>query len=475
MYVLDMRGVLLPISEFLEQCPEESASDNVTDISCAQDGRIFFAASEKGVAEIDLQSGMVRYFTDEHNSGVIFQNVLLGSFGGLWAGTANHGLYWLGRDSRTFVSRNPISELSSQSIHNLVALPDGEIWLTTDNDVVSFRETEDAAGMEVTRYVSDLDITFTDASMLHSGESFAFGATDGIFTMSLSGGQAVEQPQSELVITDFIVNGQSYWDSETLEEDINYVSEIRVKNGDNIEIRYTLTDYNYCLSPVYRCTWDNSTWTTAQETLTFKVSKVNNVVEICHPASGQTKTLVIKARAYWQYAVIFLVIIVLGLLYLSYRLYVRKPVQKEEESKDEHDVIAFEINSTNVVSTDQEFLEKAMGVISRHLSNADFSQSDFISEMGMSRTLLTDKIKKLTGFTPNALILEIRLKTAYSTIMSAQDKLRISDVAYSVGFNDAKYFSTCFRKKYGMTPKELMQQRLESLNAAAPDNTDKTV
>lgn len=475
MYVLDRRDVLLPMNEFLEQCPEESASDNVTDISCAQDGRIFFAASEKGVAEIDLQSGMVRYFTDEHDSGVVFQNVLLGPSGGLWAGTVNHGLYWLGSDRRSFVRRNPISELSSQSIYNLVALPDGEIWLTTDNDVVSFRETEDAAGMEVTRYVSDLDITFTDASMLHSGESVAFGATDGIFTMSLSGGQAVEQPQSELVITDFIVNGQSYWDSEALDEDINYVSEIKVKNGDNVEIRYALTDYNHCFSPVYHCTCDDLSWTTAEETLTFKVSKVKNVVEIGHPASGQTKMLVIKARAYWQDAVIFLIIIVLGLLYLSFRLYVRKPVQAEEESRDEHDVIAFEINSTNVVSTDQEFLEKAMGVISRHLSNADFNQSDFISEMGMSRTLLTDKIKKLTGFTPNALILEIRLKTAYSTIMSAQDKLRISDVAYSVGFNDAKYFSTCFRKKYGMTPKELMQQRLDSLNPAAPDNTDKTV
>ena len=475
MYVLDMRGVLLPMNEFLEQCPEESASDNVTDISCAQDGRIFFAASEKGVAEIDLQSGMVRYFTDEHDSGVVFQNVLLGPSGGLWAGTANHGLYWLGRDSRSFVRRNPISELSSQSIYNLVALPDGEIWLTTDNDVVSFRETEDAAGMEVTRYVSDLDITFTDASMLHSGESVAFGATDGIFTMSLSGGQAVEQPQSELVITDFIVNGQSYWDSEALDEDINYVSEIKVKNGDNVEIRYALTDYNHCFSPVYHCTCDDLSWTTAEETLTFKVSKVKNVVEIGHPASGQTKMLVIKARAYWQDAVIFLIIIVLGLLYLSFRLYVRKPVQAEEESRDEHDVIAFEINSANVVSTDQEFLEKAMSVISRHLNDADFSQSDFIGEMGMSRTLLTDKIKKLTGFTPNALILEIRLKTAYSTIMSAQDKLRISDVAYSVGFNDAKYFSTCFRKKYGMTPKELMQQRLDTLNPAAPDNTDKTV
>lgn len=471
MYVLDPRNVLRPMTEFLEQCPEESASDNVTDISCTQDGRVFFAASEKGVAEIDLQSGAVRYFTDENGSGVVFQSVLLGASGDLWAGTANHGLYWLGRDRNAFVRRNPIRELSSQSIHNLVALPDGEIWLTTDNDVVSFRETDAAAGIEVTRYVSDLDITFTDASMLHPGESVAFGTTDGIFKMSLNGGQALAQPKSKLVITDFIVNGQSYWDSETLDEDINYVGEIKVKNGDHVEVRYALTDYNYCFSPVYRCTCDGLSWTTAEETLTFKVSKVKNVVEISHPASGQTKTIVIKARAYWQYVVIFLMIVVLGLLYLSYRLYVRKPVQKVEESREEHDVIAFEINSANVVPTDQEFLEKAMGVISRHLSNADFSQSDFISEMGMSRTLLTDKIKKLTGFTPNALILEIRLKTAYSTIMSAQDKLRISDVAYSVGFNDAKYFSTCFRKKYGMTPKELMQQRLDSLNSVNPEDT----
>ncbi|MGN0188442.1 MAG: helix-turn-helix domain-containing protein, partial [Candidatus Cryptobacteroides sp.] len=31
--------------------------------------------------------------------------------------------------------------------------------------------------------------------------------------------------------------------------------------------------------------------------------------------------------------------------------------------------------------------------------------------------------------------------------------VRISDIAFSVGFNDPKYFSACFKKKYGMTPK----------------------
>ena len=126
-------------------------------------------------------------------------------------------------------------------------------------------------------------------------------------------------------------------------------------------------------------------------------------------------------------------------------------------------MIAFEINSIKFESADQQLLSQAMEVIHANLNNSDFKQEDFIRQMGMSRTQLTDKLKELTGYTPISLIMEVRLKTAYNTIMEAESKLRVSDVAYSVGFNDAKYFSTCFRKKYGVTPKELLAQRIEKL------------
>ena len=36
--------------------------------------------------------------------------------------------------------------------------------------------------------------------------------------------------------------------------------------------------------------------------------------------------------------------------------------------------------------------------------------------------------------------------------------MRIADLAYAVGFNDPKYFSTCFRKKFGISPKEFIEQ-----------------
>jgi len=33
----------------------------------------------------------------------------------------------------------------------------------------------------------------------------------------------------------------------------------------------------------------------------------------------------------------------------------------------------------------------------------------------------------------------------------------ISEIAFSVGFNDPKYFSKCFKIEFGITPKEYME------------------
>ncbi len=41
-------------------------------------------------------------------------------------------------------------------------------------------------------------------------------------------------------------------------------------------------------------------------------------------------------------------------------------------------------------------------------------------------------------------------------MIQEKKKIRISDLAYAVGFNDPKYFSQCFRKKFGFLPKEYM-------------------
>jgi len=35
----------------------------------------------------------------------------------------------------------------------------------------------------------------------------------------------------------------------------------------------------------------------------------------------------------------------------------------------------------------------------------------------------------------------------------------ISDIAYAVGFNDPKYFSTCFKAEFGLSPREFLKKK----------------
>jgi len=50
------------------------------------------------------------------------------------------------------------------------------------------------------------------------------------------------------------------------------------------------------------------------------------------------------------------------------------------------------------------------------------------------------------------------MKTAYE-VLQKNPTIRISELAYSVGYNDPKYFSSCFKKDYGMLPSEFVKRK----------------
>ena len=47
---------------------------------------------------------------------------------------------------------------------------------------------------------------------------------------------------------------------------------------------------------------------------------------------------------------------------------------------------------------------------------------------------------------------------AASDIVRQKPDIRVSDLAYKVGFRDPKYFATIFKKEFGMQPKEYIEQ-----------------
>lgn len=132
--------------------------------------------------------------------------------------------------------------------------------------------------------------------------------------------------------------------------------------------------------------------------------------------------------------------------------------KREKQRSNLRKQLVFEVQDAEYTSIDKEFLEKALNVVSAHISDESFNQTDFAAEMAVSRTVLTEKMKSLTGFTPIAFIINTRLTVAYKAILNETGKIRVSDLAYSVGFADAKYFSKSFKAKFGKSPKELMDE-----------------
>lgn len=129
--------------------------------------------------------------------------------------------------------------------------------------------------------------------------------------------------------------------------------------------------------------------------------------------------------------------------------------QKKQSEKFQNQLV-FGVKDIDYTSTDRKFVQQAIDVVNAHISDSEFSQSDFVSAMAMSRTVLTEKLKSLTGLTPSAFVVNARLTAAYKLLVEEGAGIRVSDLAYSVGFSDAKYFSKKFKAKYGRSPRDMM-------------------
>lgn len=122
-----------------------------------------------------------------------------------------------------------------------------------------------------------------------------------------------------------------------------------------------------------------------------------------------------------------------------------------------------EVGNTVYSKKDSEFIEKLNAEIEKYIQKEDISLDHLAESMFMSRSNFYRKIKGLFGVSPNEYVKRYRLKRAASII--ARNECRISDVYVKVGFNSASYFTKCFKKYFGVLPKDYAA----SVNSAKTD------
>ena len=107
-------------------------------------------------------------------------------------------------------------------------------------------------------------------------------------------------------------------------------------------------------------------------------------------------------------------------------------------------------------SPDEKFLSRALELVYAHLEDDEYDRDALAADMGASSSTIYNRLRAITGLNVSSFIRDIRLKEA-RRLAQTDPTLRVSDLAYKVGFRDPRYFSTCFKKQFGVQPKEYME------------------
>lgn len=108
-----------------------------------------------------------------------------------------------------------------------------------------------------------------------------------------------------------------------------------------------------------------------------------------------------------------------------------------------------------VNSKDEVFLQTLIHYIEENYSK-DLSVENVAEYCCVSRTVLYNKIKGLSGLSPLEFIRQIKLKVALQFL---QNGYSVSETAFQIGYTDVKYFSKQFKLMYGYTPSKVKMNK----------------
>ncbi|MBS1668666.1 MAG: helix-turn-helix domain-containing protein [Bacteroidetes bacterium] len=135
--------------------------------------------------------------------------------------------------------------------------------------------------------------------------------------------------------------------------------------------------------------------------------------------------------------------------------------QQEKARKTFQKQVQASPSEIKLESPELKFMNKALELVEKNISNDRFSVEEMSRELFISRVALYKKILLYTGKTPVEFIRSIRLKRAAQLL--EKTNLTIAEIAYEVGFNNPKYFSKYFKAEFGVLPSSYHPQKQKEL------------
>ena len=398
----------------------------------------------------------------------------------LWLGTCDGGVYSYDPSENKLVSYNEACGMNGNQVNQIVADAYNHIWIDTNQKLIEFNPRNGSFRTYLTTDGSILLRRFLPTAVCQAKDgNIYWGGIPGICMVTPSNGLERKASAVKTKITDIKLQGESFGDRKSS----NSINRIELHPDDqNLEISFSSLNHRYAskIRYAYRLIGVDKAWVyveggknsafynhLSKGTYTFQVKATD---ENGLWSKEVTELTIRRLPAFYEtwWAYLFYVLIVMGVSGYSLYLYLKRVDRKNNEMwADSKEMIKMRIyldSKVNLpepefVQLDKLLLEKAVKAVEDNLTEPDFDVTALADAMNMSRSTLTRKLKAITGRTPLDFIRNIKMKHARH-MLEDKDK-SVTEVAATLGYFNRKYFTTCFKEEFGMTPSEFQKSQHE--------------
>ena len=368
------------------------------------------------------------------------------------------------------------SSLTSDACLAMTVKGDGRLFVVCTDQVIDFDPDSDSVVTYSRRFWNVATHFSEERPLLLPDGSWLFGQEQGAY-IATRHSLETRGYQPPLVFTELTIDGQSANLGICTQDTIVIGTDER-----NFTITFAALDYTDNSGIRYRHRQNDAPWSHAgsDRSLTFHNMQPGNYVLAVQSTDrygrwiDNTRRLVIIVTPHWyetlwaQLLGWLLVACVITAIVYTY-FYVRQLNRQRRELLEKYmalieggkpqassDVEEAPSLSAELSDDDRRFLERVMKYIEENLSDSNANIDDMATASATSRSSLNRRLRSLMGITAAQLLIDARMRKARQLLQSGgpEEKPSITDIAYRCGYSDARYFSRCFKQKYGVTPTE---------------------
>ncbi|WNJ19145.1 two-component regulator propeller domain-containing protein [Pontibacter sp. G13] len=139
------------------------------------------------------------------------------------------------------------------------------------------------------------------------------------------------------------------------------------------------------------------------------------------------------------------------------RLNLKNLLQHRDRLRNRHITSALSDHHQQARSErDKELFDKIVDTIDNRMDDVDFDVESLCREVGMSRTNLYAKMREITGQPIGEFIRQRRLRKA--AVILTEGNVTVLEVMDRVGIRSQSYFTRAFKKEFGKTPSQFVQE-----------------